>query len=138
LLLYLIQATQAGWEWNSSHLWIAGSVFAGLFVWITVLSLIALAMSAWVKWKIAAGGLILGIFFAGAGFGAAINNVMRTKYGTLIDLAQVIYTVWEKLLRAPISDQSINAAEAGIALATASAICLWLLVKKVRAFEVVK
>ena len=57
-----------------------------------VLSLIALAISAWVRWKIAAGGLILGVFFAGAGFGAAINAVMRTKNGSLIDIAQVMAT----------------------------------------------
>jgi len=31
----------------------------GLWIWIGVLSLIALALSAWVKWKIAAGALIL-------------------------------------------------------------------------------
>ncbi len=138
LLLYAIQASQAGWEWTRSHMWIAGSLFVGLLVWITVLSLIALAMSAWVKWKIAAGALILGIFFAGAGFGAAINNVMRTKYGTLIDLAQVIYAVWAKLFRYTVADQGFTVTDAWTALGVASAICLALLVKKVRAFEVVK
>ena len=68
------------------NLWIAGAIFIGPVIWIMVLSLIALAISAWVRWKIAAGGLILGVFFAGAGFGAAINAVMRTNYGSLIDL----------------------------------------------------
>lgn len=137
LILYVIQASLAGWEWTRANLWIAGSIFLGLIIWITILSLIALAMSAWVKWKIAAGALILGVFFAGAGFGAAINGVMRTKAGTLIDLAQVIATVWSKLFRLDAST-GITVTEAWTSLGVACAICLWLLARRVRAFEVVK
>ena len=74
-------------------------VFIGPLIWITILSLIAMAISAWVQWKIAAGALILGVFFAGAGFGAAINAVMRTNYGSLIDLTQVNDTIWTQLFR---------------------------------------
>ena len=79
LILFVIQASLAGWEWTKANLWIAGSIFIGLVVWILVLSLLALALSAWIKWKIAAGGLVLGVFFAGAGFGSALNSVMRTQ-----------------------------------------------------------
>ena len=137
LILYTIQASLAGWEWTSANLWIAGAIFIGLLIWTTVLSLIALAMSAWVKWKIAAGALILGVFFAGAGFGAAINAVMRTKSGTLIDLTQVMATVWSKLFRLDIGT-GITVAEAWTSIGVACAICLWLLTRRVRAFEVVK
>src|ERR1041385_449889 len=137
LILFVIQASLAGWEWTTANLWIAGSIFVGLAVWIMVLSLIALAMSAWVKWKIAAGALILGVFFAGAGFGAAINAVMRTKSGTLIDLTQVIATVWSKLFRFD-PTTGISVTDAWISLCVTCAICLWLLARRVRAFEVVK
>src|SRR5258708_39235863 len=81
----------------------AWGIFLGLGLWVLILSLIALAMSAWVKWKIAAGGLILALFFAGAGFGAAINWVMRTKYGSLVGMAQSMFTGWDRLLRGPLS-----------------------------------
>jgi ABC-2 type transport system permease protein len=137
LVLYIVQASLAGWEWTSANLWIAGSIFVGLLLWTIVLSLIALAMSAWVKWKIAAGALILGIFFAGAGFGAVINAVMRTKYGTLMDLTQVIGTVWAKLFRQEIGT-GITVFEASTSLGIVCLICLWLLTRRVRAFEVVK
>jgi ABC-2 type transport system permease protein len=138
LILFGIQGSQAGWQWMADNLWIASGIFWGLLLWTVMLSLIALAMSAWVRWKIAAGGLILGVFFAGAGFGAAINSVMRTKYGSLIDLSAVIYAVWEKLLRHAAADQGFSLTDAWIALAVAGAICLMLLVKRVRPFEVVK
>jgi ABC-2 type transport system permease protein len=137
LILFGIQADMAGWDWTKTHFWIAWGLFAGLFVWSVVLSLIALAISAWVRWKIAAGGLILGVFFAGAGFGAAINAVMRTKNGALIDIVQMMATVWGQLLHDEPSN-GISATEAWTVLALVSAICLWLLSKKVRAFEVVK
>ena len=138
LILFAIQASLAGWEWTRNNLWIAGAIFLGPLVWNAVLSLIAMAMSAWVKWKIAAGALILGVFWAGAGFGAAINAVMRTSYGTLIDLTQVNYTIWTHLFRNEDANTRIDLLDAWNALAVACALCLWLLVKKVRAFEVVK
>jgi ABC-2 type transport system permease protein len=137
MILFAIQADMAGWEWTKTHLWIAWGLFAGLFVWTVILSLIALAISAWVRWKIAAGGLILGVFFAGAGFGAAINAVMRTHNGSLIDIAQMMATAWGQLLRYD-TGNSITATQAWIVLGIVSVLSLWLLSRKVRAFEVVK
>jgi ABC-2 type transport system permease protein len=137
LIVWGIQAELAGWEWTRQNLWIAGSIFAGLFIWDLFLSLMALALSAWVKWQIAAGGLILGVLFAGAGFGAAVNSIVRTNYGSLIDLRQVIAVIWSQMFR---NEQSTNVPveQAWMALAAASAICLWLLTRRVKAFEVVK
>jgi ABC-2 type transport system permease protein len=137
LILFGIQADMAGWDWTKNHLWIGWGVFAGLFVWSVVLSLIALAISAWVRWKIAAGGLILGVFFVGGGFGAAINAVMRTKNGSLIDIVQMMKVAWGQLFRYD-TGIGISTAQAWMVLAAVSAISLWLLSRKVRAFEVVK
>ena len=36
------------------HLWIAGSLIVSSLIWISVLSLLAMALSAWVKWRIVA------------------------------------------------------------------------------------
>ena len=137
LILFTIQASLAGWEWTKANLWIAGSLFIGLMVWILMLSLLALALSAWVKWKIAAGGLVLGVFFAGAGFGTALNSVMRTSYGSLLNLTEVMFTIWSKLFSWP-ADTGISLEAAWICVAVVCVVCLWLLVRRVRAFEVVK
>jgi ABC-2 type transport system permease protein len=137
LILFAIQASLAGWEWTKANAWIAGSLLLGMIVWIIVLSLIALALSAWIKWKIAAGGLVLGVFFAGAGFGSALNSVMRTQYGTLLNLPQVMYIVWSKLFRQT-PDTGISVQAAWTCLGVVCAICLWMLLRRVRPFEVVK
>ena len=139
LLLYLIQSSVAGSDWMFDNLWLAWGLFLGLMVWIIVLSLIALALSAWVKWKIAAGALVLGVFFAGAGFGNAINSVLRTNNGALIDLTQVAHTMQADLLRYD-SGTEMSTDSAWLVLALVSAMCLppLLLARRVRAFEVVK
>ena len=66
-----------------------------------LLSLLALAMSAWVQWRIAASALIVGIFFVAAGFGQAFNAVLRTYWGYLLNLSYLIKIVWEDLFDMP-------------------------------------
>ena len=137
LVLFTIQASLEGWSWTVDNLWVAWALFAGLLVWCIVLSLIALAMSAWVKWKIAAGALVLGVFFVGAGLGSAVNQIVRTDAGSYLNLPDVMFTIWGDLFRVE-SDGGISAGSSWICLGVVCAICLWLLTRKVRAFEVIK
>ena len=137
LLVFTVQASLAGWDWTVQNWWIASALFIGLLLWVIILSLIALAISAWVKWKVAAGALLLGIFIAGAGFGSAINQIVRTDYGTLINLPSVMYTIWSDLFRQT-PDNGISVGAAWGAIAAVCAGCLWLLTRRIRAFEVVK
>ncbi|HEY4362646.1 MAG TPA: hypothetical protein VGN17_16880 [Bryobacteraceae bacterium] len=138
LILFGIQCSLAGRQWAGENLWIAGAILIGLVVWDIFLSLIALALSAWVKWRIAAGGLILGVFFAGAGFGAAFNAIVRTQYGAVVDLRQVISILFFKLFRDDATVTALTAGQAWTVLGVAGGICLWMLSRKVRAFEVIK
>jgi len=137
LLLFLIQSSLAGAAWARENSWIGSSILEGLLVWDVVLCLIALALSAWIKWRIAAGGAILALFFAGAGFGTAINAIVRTQYGALVDLRQVISIVFAQMFR-DTSPPAVSAGDAWIVLAVTCLICLRLLSKRVKAFEVVK
>jgi ABC-2 type transport system permease protein len=137
LILFVIQASVAGWSWAADHWWIATGLVTGSLVWILLLSLLALAMSAWVKWRLAAGALILGIFFAGAGFGAAVNGVMRTDFGYRFDLARLMNIIWADLFRLE-GDWGASSWDAWTTLIGVGAVCIWLLDKKIRAHEVVK
>jgi len=137
LLLFTVQASLAGWDWTVDNIGIASALFVGLMLWVLLLSLISLAISAFVKWRIMAGALLLGIFVAGAGFGTAINNIVRTDYGSIINLPLVMYTIWMQLFGKPVvTDFSPAAAWASVTVVLAG--CLFLLWRKVRAFEVVK
>jgi ABC-2 type transport system permease protein len=137
LVLFAVQASLAGSSWTWNHLWIVSSLVLSSFLWIAILSLLAMALSAWVKWRIVAGALLLAVLFFGGGFGQAINAVMRTQSGHFIDIVYLIGTVWTSLFRID-NDRGISSSAAWIALLIYCGICLALLVRKVRAYEVVK
>ncbi len=137
LILFAVQSSLAGPAWAWKHLWLAGSIFLSSVMWIAVLSLLAMALSAWVKWRVVAGALLLGVMFFGAGFAQAINGVMRTQSGHFIDIVYLMTTVWSSMFRLS-SGRAISSAEAWVALLGYCGICLALLVRKVRAFEVIR
>ncbi len=137
LILFVVQASLAGPRWTWDNLWIAGSMVVSSLIWIAVLSLLAMTFSAWVKWRIVAGSLLLAVMFFGAGFSQAVNALMRTQSGSFFNLGYLIGTVWNALFRVD-TEHAIPVAQAWVALLLYCAICLGLLMRKVRAYEVVK
>jgi ABC-2 type transport system permease protein len=150
LLLFALEGYEDGWSWMSQNARFAAGLFFGAWVWILVLALVALALSAWVKWKPAAGGLMFGVFFVGAAFGTAVNNVERTHWGYLFDFRYLIGSVWVTLFeganrttdgavffRAPLGEEiplwCCWAMLAGLCL-----VCLYMLARKIRGTEVVR
>ena len=105
----------------------------------SILSLLSMALSAWVKWRIVAGALLLGMMFFGAGFAQAINAVLRTESG---------YFVEPRLPdgdRLAISCSEVDVEHAvfrrrrlGLRCLSIARICLGLLMRKVKAYEVVR
>lgn len=137
LALFAMQASLEGATWAWTNLWIAGSLVLSSLIWISILSLLAMALSAWVKWRIVAGALLLAVMFFGAGFGQAINAVLRTDSGYFFNLAYLMGTIWNALFRAD-SEHAIPVSQAWIALLLYCGVCLWLLLRKVRAYEVIR
>lgn len=135
LLLFGLQAGLEGGQWLRENLWIAWGLAAGSWVWILTLSLLGLALSAWVKWRVLAGALLLGIFFAAAGFGQAVNQALDTRLGDLINLGRVVQRVWAGLFRQGELD-AVAAQSAWLVLVAVWALSLRLLAAKVRACEV--
>jgi ABC-2 type transport system permease protein len=150
LLLFGYEAYLEGRLWTLAHTQIAAGLFFGAWVWIVWLTLLALALSAWVKWKPAAGALLFGVFFVAAGFGEAINHIEDTKWGLLLSAPNVIGTLWEWLF-----EGAHPAANGGVffrtdqstalpvwmcwaALAAACLMCLYMLGRKIRGAEVAK
>jgi len=149
LLLYGLQAELTGSGWFTANLPIAGAIVLGSLLWITVQSLLALALSAWVKWRIAASGLMFAIFFVAAGFGEAFNQVLRTYWGHTINLVYLINEVWADLFGVPtgvsfgrrIADPRTLSVPVGVAwviLLGVCGCCLLLLKRRLTAREVVR
>jgi ABC-2 type transport system permease protein len=136
LLLFLLQA---GLEpaWVGPHLGLAWAIFAASVEWIVVLSLLTLAISAWVKWKPVARIVLLAVFFVMGGWGLAINAVLDTRWGNLVSLGKLNDSVRSSLFnRSQPDDLPVWAA--WLALAAACLLFLSMLRRKLRAYEVVR
>jgi ABC-2 type transport system permease protein len=148
--LYGFQGWLEGNGWAGANLHIARAVVIGSMVYILVLSFLALALSAWVKWRMVAGALLFGVFFAAAAFGTVINHTLNTRWGHLINLSYLIGTIWtelfeQRLRRGPGAvffrvrpSEELPVWAAWAALIAICAFCAWLLNKKVRGVEVVR
>ena len=137
LVLFFVQASLSGRQWLIDNAWLAGAILWGSLIWVFVLALLSLTLSAWVKWRIAAGALLLAIFFMGAGFAQAVNAVLRTRHGYLLDVGSLVSTIWHDLFRDGFS-ASIPVSEAWTALLVLAVLCLLLMMRKIRPNEVVR
>ncbi len=136
LLLFTVQSSLAGPGWMWSHLWIAGSLFLSSLIAISLLSLLAMALSAWVKWRIVAGALLLAVLFFGAGFAQAVNAVLQTHAGHFFNLGYLMTMAWNALFRVD-SEHALPIAQVWTALIVYAAVCFALLMRKVHAYEVI-
>src|SRR5436305_11382463 len=95
LILFLLQSYLEGWSWFSANISIASAIFLGSLVWILLLALLTQAISAWVKWRVAARAALLGVFFIPTAFAEIINQIFETRWGQIIDLRALIGRVGE-------------------------------------------
>lgn len=137
LLLYFIQSSLSGWNWMLNNVYLLyASVFVCLII-IAIFTLLGLAMSALVRWKIVAGALILAVFAIGKGFGAMIDSVMRTNSGNYLDLQTLIQIVSMDMFHtAPENSDYVPVWSAWIALIAICGLLLWILNRKLRVCEV--
>jgi len=156
LLLFLLQSYLEGWAWFADNIWIASAIFIGSLILILLLALISQAISAWVKWLVAARAALLAAFFIPTAFAAIVNEIFQTRWGHIFDLQALIGNVWSGLFGTfvrQVSEQEqirngrlvrqVFVTEPPLwaswsMLFLICALCLWLLSRKVKAYEVVK
>lgn len=102
LLLFGLQAQLEGNGWGGENLWLMGSIVIGCLLWIAVIALLAMALSVWVKWRIAASALMVAVFFVLPGFGEIAGSILGTQWGKLLDLRYVLTLIWTRLFRIPL------------------------------------
>jgi ABC-2 type transport system permease protein len=93
LLLFLFQSYLEGFAWVKANVWMINAIVLGGLVWALLLALLTQTISALVKWRVVASGILLGIFFIPTVFGAFVNEVFRTRWGNIISLGALIKNV---------------------------------------------
>lgn len=112
------------------------ALFAGSALWIALVSLLALAVSAWVRWKLIAAALLFAFFFISRALGALLNLQFGTRWGDVVSPGQLIVTVWEGLFFG--SATGVPQPVAWVLLAALAGLGVLLLDRKLRAYEVVR
>jgi len=162
LPVLLLFGLQAGLEpgWFKENYWLMGAISLAGILWITVISLLSLAISAWVRWRMVASAFLFGIFFVGTAFAQMINGILSTSWGHLLNLSHLIFRViWPRLFHVAVDNSGANPHarhphlppgmvrlapppiplwQAWMVVVVVCAVCLLLLNRRLRAREVVR
>jgi ABC-type transport system involved in multi-copper enzyme maturation permease subunit len=139
LFAYESYSSPLPWAWNNLNM--AVGLFVGAVIWISVLSILGLALSAWVKWRVVATGTIFATVFVPAGVGAIVSAILRTKWGFLLNMPMMMSELWQRLLGAPElfrSGETLPTTAIVAMLVTACCLFAMMLNARIRAREVVR
>lgn len=142
LVLWAIQVALEGTAWAAGNWRSALALFVGSWIWIAVLALLALAVSAWVKWRAVAGFVLLLAYFGGFFFAQIFKALFHTDMGFLLDLHHNMRRVWADLFDTTVPfffevPDGVPGGAVWVVLALLAGLCLWLLARRIRAYEVV-
>ena len=155
LLLFLFQSYLEGFSWFADNLWIASAIFLSSVAWILVLALLSQTISALVKWRMAASVALLGLYLIPSVFSEVINQIFTTRWGHIISIDALRRSVTAGLFGTFVQTsrhvtdfdgsfaREVILSEPPIwcswfALFVICAICLGLLSRRVKAYEVVR
>jgi ABC-2 type transport system permease protein len=136
VLLFGMQSGMAGRTWFSANWKLCAGLLAGFGVLILLVSLVALASSAWVRWRAVAGALVLAFFSVLAGAAGIVYAILEAEWSALLNPASTLHRVWCYLL-------GVDPPAGPTPLASAAALGLmcvllcWVLERKLRPVEVV-
>ncbi len=150
LLLFGLQASLAGPGWAAENARIAYAFFVGSWVWMLILSLFTLSISAIVRRTLVARGTMMAIAFVSNGVAVWINVIFqldqpgRTPWGLLVSPLQLIEEVWTSLFGPEAEgglfgiSSALPAEAAWMMVLCLCAIFFGLLLWRTRAYEAVR
>lgn len=135
LILVAIKVLMAEPSWFGQNSWMVGATLGSGLVWILVMSLLTLALSAAVRWPLVVRGLLLVIFLVMPGFSLAMNAASRSKWGDVLNLPGALDAVIATFFRR--GDVEFSLALAWAMVFAVIGFSILLIFKKLRAYEVV-
>lgn len=138
LLLFGLESYHAGWGWMRAHLRLALGIGLGSLVWITVLTLFSLAISALVRWRSLARAALFGLFVLPGGFGSAIDATFGVTWGGLLSPSRVITRIWMNLFDPQLRTNPLPVPAAWVSAAAMCALASLVLWRKLRPYAIVR
>lgn len=142
MLLFTFESYLDGLSWLTQNAWIAGAILISSAIWVGILTLFSLALSAWIKWRVAASGALFAVFTIPTAIAAMIGELFHTPWSHLFSPSMLVKVVTDDLFRYATSNDldswTVLPVWAGwMGLAGVVALSLGLLSRKVRAYEVI-
>lgn len=146
--VFSVHAGLAGSGWLFENLRTLAAILGGALLWTSVLTLLGLAISAWIRWRIVASAALFGVMFMGSAFGEIWRELLRNPWGRLANLPYMIGIIWTDLFgfnsrrtlaREMLDDRrstDLPVWAAWLALLALCSFCLWILNRRLRAREV--
>jgi ABC-2 type transport system permease protein len=153
LVLFLFQSYLEGFSWFANNIWLASAIFLSSVTWILFLTLLSQTVSAWVKWRMAASAALIAIYLIPSVFSEVINQLFVTRWGHVISIYSLRTSITESLFGTFVqTSRYLNLSDSRatdvflneppiwcswLALFAICALCLALLSRKVKAYEVI-
>ncbi len=135
-LLFALQTGMADGSWFRLNWKMGLGILTGCALWILLVSMVALASSAYVRLRVVAGGLVLAFFFLLSGSSLMINGVMRSTWGYILSPTWMMRRLWYEMLSLrPPSGPGVSACI--ISLALFLLLLILVLRRKLRPVEVI-
>jgi hypothetical protein len=151
VLLFLFQSYLEGFSWFADNVWLASAIFLSSLMWILLLALMSQTISALVKWRVAASAALIGLYLIPSGFAEIINEIFGTKWGHILSIEALRKNVTSGLFGTLVIASGTDFDVRGRLIANEPpswvswfvlflicAICLAVLSRCVKAYEVVK
>lgn len=142
VLVFVAQSSFLGFDWMLRHIRFPFALGAACLVWTACIGTIALAVSAWVKWRPAATLGFLGVYYVsavvGGVFGRTVGNAGAQWIGSLLSLSDAIDTVdhWLHGGSSILTQPPLPVPAAWGVLAASAALAALVLLRRVRATDV--
>jgi hypothetical protein len=95
-------------DWRSDHLLVS-------WAQIILYALLAMAFSAWLRWRTAASAALFAIFIIPTPIGFAIEEIFRTRKGHLLNPGMALDQLTRELFRTMMPDESLSVVWRGVA-----------------------
>lgn len=136
IILFSIQSAMAGGNWFIQNWNLGLGIFTGQLIWIGLVSLVAMAGSAYVRRKVMAEAFILGIIFILPAVTKIFNTLFNVEWASLFNPVLVVNQIWRWLLGAA-PEPGPGALQSFLAVIVMIVILLTVLRRKLRPVEVV-
>ena len=136
VVLFVVQSSLAGWSWTAENWMLGVEIFFGFLLWMVFVSLVAMTSSAYVKWRVVSGALVIGFFFVLAGAAEVASAVLRAEWPVAFSPTHAANQVWRTMLGAE-ALPGPDALQCFLTMAVLSLLLLYVLERKLRPVEVV-